>query len=1084
MKKTFSTRDVYHSGKPLPERRSSRGSSMALAPLRFVARMLGLLLHWFASSSSPKDFLRRCVLFCSAIIGIGILCGILWVTWLLITLPDVDDIGALFAAESTVITDRNGIELYRIHADEDRTLVPLSDIAGSVKLATIAIEDERFYERGCMDTRALLRVVLRMGKGGGGSTITRQLARNALDLKRESLVSRKFKELVLGCQLEDRYSKDKVIELYLNRIPYGHNAHGVEQAARIYFAKSASGLTLAESSILAALPQRPTYFSPYGRHVFTQLSETGEQRLKDGEILTSKDIQDADFWIGLIGEEFALTSSGTVLYQSEHGSGAFVGDTIIRKFRVGGRTDQVLANMEDMGFITDTEKQQALQELQTMTFQRARENIRAPHFVLWVREQISEEFSDSFDEGYLEQGGLHVVTTLDWGLQQSAEAIVREIGEHNMNLYDAHNAALVSVDPDNGHILAYVGNRDYWDEATDGNVDIARSPRQPGSSFKPFAYSAAFVNGYSPATVLYDVPTKIGDDEPENYDGAFLGPLTIRRALGGSRNIPAAKAFFLAGGEERIVGLVEQMGLSTPVKRRKELSAATGEPYEYGWPLALGAAETPLLEMAAGYSVFARGGTYIPLVSILRIEDRRGNILFESPSQPEQREVLDPRIAYMITSILSDPSVRPTQYWRDQLSIPHFATAAKTGTSNKCLRRDRFGACEDRKPDNTWTIGYTPELVTGVWAGNASGGALYPKASGLDTASHIWKRFMTSAHRALETEKNTFEVPLGLASTQISELSGDLASTCTPTKFRRAEFFREESTPTRFDSACVVAEVDKLTGLLASEECPAEAREEQSFFSPHSILPDRWPLWEEGVRAWANAASSGTGTLTVGTGGLITGSGLLAVLPLPLLPEETCRLSLTPGRLVKPTLSIVSPAKNGSASAPSFRPRIAYTVGHEVSEVRYEIDGLLMARGTNTDITPEIRLPRRFDTSGTHTLVVTLVDSYFNAVQKSVRFTFIEDKSGPSIQILEPGEGAMLTRGTTIRVRAEAQDREGGIDRVQFFLGPQLIRTVRREPYQVDMEITAPLGITKIRAVARDGARNESEAEIVVKVVE
>lgn len=916
---------------------------------------------------------------------------VLYFLFLLLTLPNVDDIGVLVAAESTIITDRNGVELYRIHGDEDRTFVPLAQISDYLKYATIAVEDERFYERGCFDPRAFLRAVLRnvfrvFGApwGQGGSTITQQFAKNALIGSRKKRITRKLREYLLSCRLERRYTKDQILEMYLNRIPYGYNVHGAEQAARTYFAKSSSGLTLAESAILAALPQLPSYYNPYGEHVRSRLSEEGERRFQAGKIRSATDLRDEDFWIGLIGQ----TGQPGVY--------------------IGGRTDQVLKNMEEQGFITEEEYRQALERLQILTFQRARENIRAPHFALSIREQVEQIFRNKFQAGFLEEGGLRITTTLDWQLQDAAEHIVQEVGAMNEDLYGAHNAALLAADRETGEILAYVGNRDYWDEANDGNVDIVQSPRQPGSSFKPFVYAAAFLNGFSPATVLYDVPLKIQEDEPDNFDLTFWGPLTIRRALGASRNIPAAQAYFLAGGEEAILSLTEEVGLVSPRRRKEKLTASQGRNYEYGWPLALGAVEVPLSEMVGGYLTFARNGKAIPFTSILRIADRHGNILYQAPAsaplhgatagRPEPlqgKDVLDPRVAYLVTSILSDESVRPTEYWRTQLSVPGFQTATKTGTSNKCLKRapaksdEVEGKCLELRADNNWTIGYTPEVIAGVWVGNASGGAMQPKASGLDTASHIWKPFMVAAHKRIPGSRTTFPVPPGIVSTEISELSGKLAAPCTPLAYRRAEMFLEGQAPKEFDDACGELEVDKLTGLLASEECPAEAREARSFFQPRSVFAGTRPEFEAAVQTWARDLSSGTGSIFVDPLGKPRGSGAFLPLPLPLVPTEECRLDLTPGRLTKPTLRILFPSEREPASFPLFQPRIEYTVGHAVAEVLYELDGKPVARAASgADLTPKIRLTRRFDPSGTHTLRVTLTDSYFNTVSDTVRFTF------------------------------------------------------------------------------------------------
>lgn len=897
---------------------------------------------------------------------------LLYLVFLWLTLPDIQDPRSLIASQSTVIVDRNGVELYRLFSDEDRTYITADRIPDHLEKAAIAIEDERFYERGCLDVRAIARVVLHLGRAGGGSTLTRQLARNALNLKNENVYSRKLKEFMLGCQMERRFTKDELLELYLNWIPFGSNAYGVEQASKAYFGISAEELTLGQSAVLASLPQRPTYYSPYGSHVHTQVSE---QVLKDvlaGRITKASDIDDGDVSIGLLGAN--IGSGSTIVY-------------------VGGRTDQVLQNMQEQGLITQQEHLVALETLESITFQPLREDIRAPHFVLWVRDQVDAMFTGTSEEGLLEQGGLRIETTLDWELQQIAEEVAAFHREDILNRFGAQNLALVSADAETREILAYIGNMDYGDTEHGGKIDMVHAPRQPGSSFKPFVYAAAFLRGYTPATVLYDVPTKIGDDVPQNFDGKFMGPLTMRYALGASRNIPAAKAFFLGGGEESILALVSNMGAVTPHIRRQELADERAEGFDYGWPLALGAAETPLYEMVQAFSTFAGAGVYKPLIAIHKITDKHGNLLFES--QQEEKEVLDPRIAYQITSILSDEQARPEAYWKSQLTVPGYETAAKTGTSNKCLERDeKNGNCKLLKPDNAWLLGYTPELVTGVWAGNADSSAMFDRGGGLNTASPVWKDFMVRAHRKLRSPATKFDVPDGMVRPQISLLSGQFPTECTPVESRRSDVFLRENPPTLQDPACKQLTIDKVTRLLASESCPKEAQESGSFLIATSILPDRWPDWEEGVQRWVKSQMEIWYATPNHSG---------AVIPLPIAPTDVCDISLTPGRAVQPEISILSPSEGGTVGYPVFNPQVRYEVGSSIREVLYEVDGKnLRTVTTEPFFETSVRVPRTVKEQGVHELRITLTDEYFNTVSDTVRFTF-GDRTSPARRPTSPG---------------------------------------------------------------------------------
>ncbi|MDD5041785.1 MAG: penicillin-binding protein [Candidatus Peribacteraceae bacterium] len=1025
---------------------SASGGGFLGAPLRFFRGLLRIFLPPSGTHKRFRRFVLRAGLF-------FVIAGVLYLTYLWFTLPDISDPKSLFAPQSTVITDRNGIELYRLFNEQDRTFVPGAQIPDSMKNAIIAIEDQRFYDRGCLDVRAMVRVVVQLGQAGGGSTLTRQLARNALDLKQENIVSRKFKEVILGCQMESKFSKNQLLELYLNWIPFGQNAYGIEQASRTYFARSASGLTLAQSAVLAALPQRPSYFNPYGSHVHTKVSGEIVRKILDGTITSAAAIPDEDVTIGLLGAH--IGTGATTIY-------------------IGGRADAVLKRMQELSMITEQQQLQALDDLETLTFQPMRDTIRAPHFVLWVRDQVEQLLGGQSEKGILERGGLKVTTTLDWRLQEIAEKIVANHREDILNRFGAHNIALVALDPQTRDVLAYVGNTDYSDEKDGGKIDMVQAPRQPGSSFKPIVYAAAFQQGYTPATILYDVTTKIGDDQPQDFDGKEMGLLTIRQALGASRNIPAAKAFFLAGGEQPILELARDLGAPAPLQRRNALAAPSGSgSFEYGWPLALGAAETPLMEMAEAYASIGDGGMYKPVVSILKVEDRKGALLYAPERGKDERQVLDPRIAYQITSILSDVSVRPSDYWKTQLSVAGYASAAKTGTSNKCLEWQDKNTCKLRKPDNAWVLGYTPGLVAGVWSGNANSSAMYENGGGLNTSSPVWKEFMDRAHRILVPAQKEFMPPPGIIQPQISMLSGELPTACTPIQFRRADVFLEERPPLLQDPACAQLVVDKVTHLLASDACPQEAQESGSFLVAKSILADRWPTWEEGVQTWVRQQMDLWYATPDHSG---------SILPLPVAPTAKCDPSLTPGRLDQPTLTILSPDQNGSVTYPAFRPRLSYRVGSPVREIRFAIDGKRVAVRTAAPFDEPLRVPRSINEDGLHRFEVTLIDEYYNTVTSTVSFRFGEGGTGISITFSEPGGDTSIALGESLSMRADVRDQDGALKYVQFYLDDLLLTTKPKEPFALTYGVTVSPGTYRLRAVATDLTGKTTEDSLSLTV--
>ncbi len=1021
-----------------------------------LGRLVNALARWtgagYRKATQPRSARGWKTIILKVLAALFILgASVLLILWF--TLPNINDPATMFPSQSTVILDRNGIELYRLFSEQDRTYVHGDQINPLAKKATIAIEDARFIERsGCLDvigfTRAALsQIAPSMFVRSGGSTLTQQFAKNAL-VGRQRSILRKVRELMLACQLEHHYNKDELLELYLNWIPYGLNAYGIEQASRNYFGTSAKDLTLAKSAVLAGLLQRPTYFNPYGPHRYTMVSDGAKKKINAGEITAVSQIPDAQIKIGLIGH--AAGSGTTAIY-------------------VGGRTDQVLKNMLDQKMITMDDYNKALSDLKTLSFAPERQNIRAAHFVLGIQKEVEDLLG--IDDRILEQGGLRITTTLDWTLQQAAEKVVTAHRDDIHKRFGANNAALVSLAPVTHQVLAYVGNSDFNDNDHEGKIDMAKAPRQPGSSFKVFTYLAAFEQGYGPGSVVYDVKTKFGEDQPENYDGTYWGLTTMRYALGGSRNIPAVKAFFLGGGEEAVLAMASRMGVTAPADQRAQLRKDTPD-FSYGWPLAIGAAEVPLMQMVQGYATIADGGLFRPTSDLLKVTDKAGNLLYQPKEVPAQ-QVIDARLAAEITSILSDVNARPNDYWKSILSVPGVDAAAKTGTSNKCLERDTKKSCTLRRPESTWTMGFTPNLITGVWAGNATSQSLFDKADGLTTASPMWHDFMVSAQSKIKDAKTSFPVTDHLTHPLLSRLSGKLASACTPVALQQPDVALEELTPTEPDPACVLLKVDKVTGLLSSPSCPADAVEEQAFFVPRSELPDRWPLWEQGVQDWANQQMISWNARPDHSGSL---------LPLPLPPTKECDPLLTPGRDNKPTIELLAPTPNSMIPFPVFSPVIRIDTKAPIQQVTFSIDGKELRTFTEAPFTGILRAPHFIDQTIEHTLTATVTDQYFNTATATVSFRFGTDAKLPHVSILSPTDGSVAIVGTPLQISADATD-DSGIDRVEFYLDDTLLTVKRASPYQVSYPLKATLGAHTVKVTARDSAGNEGSDAVTIKVV-
>jgi len=582
-------------------------------------------------------------------------------------LPSKNNVGSVYNAESTKMYDRTGtVVLYDIYDVQKRTVVSYDDIPGYVRDATIVAEDDNFYQHFGIDVTGIIRgVVLKPLSGEraqGGSTITQQFIKNALFTPRQGVAPRspwrKVKEAILAIELEWKYSKDDILTFYLNQIPYGSSAYGVETASQTYFEKSVRDVTVGEAALLAALPNAPSYY------------------------LNNPDQLEA-------------------------------------------RRQYVLTRMHDLGYITEDQYVEAKNE--KIAVSETYTGITAPHFVLEVRSQLEEKYGTAF----VEQGGLKIITTLDATAQRVAEEAVSQWEGRNTN-YRAQNAALTAIDPYTGQVLAMVGSKDYFNEDIDGNVNVAMRPNQPGSSFKPFAYAEAFRKGYTPDTILYDVPTEFNPScpasatggvggnggacyHPKNYDLAYYGPMRMKEALAQSRNVPAVKTLYLAGVKDT-VELATEMGITTLT-----------DPDRYGLALVLGGGDVTLLEETAAFGVFATRGTRNNPAFILEVRDNSGEIL-EEFSQ-DSKEVLESEIADQITYALSVNEFRaPVFGSQNYLNIPGLAVAAKTGTTQEY--RD------------AWTVGYTPSISVGVWVGNNDNSPMAGGADGSVVAAPIWNTFM------------------------------------------------------------------------------------------------------------------------------------------------------------------------------------------------------------------------------------------------------------------------------------------------------------------------------------------------------
>lgn len=722
-------------------------------------------------------------------------------------LPGIDELKNISISQNTQILDRKGEILHNIQGEENRKYVAIADISPHLIKATIAIEDDQFYAHPGFDLPAIAKSVVGeiFGIGGrrGGSTITQQFVKNYF-LSRERTYSRKLKELILAVKIERALSKDEILELYLNKIPYGNNAYGIQQAAKVYFNKDAKDLDLSESAILAALPQAPSYYSPYGPRRYTGLEKQfSVEDLAARPIKAMTDLEENEYIRGLLGKTYEL-ADGSKVY-------------------LLGRSDLVLRRMRDLSLVNEEEFTAAEKNLATaIEFTPHAQSFTAPHFIFYVREYLEKKYGKEI----VEQGGLKVTTTLDREWQLKAEELVKKQAEINRANYDADNAALLATNPRTGEILAMVGSADFFNKEINGQVNITDRELQPGSSFKPFVYATAFLNRYSPATAVYDTPTKFGLSEQsmQNFDGKFYGPMSLRSALALSRNIPAVKTLYLAGGETAVVAQARAMGLES-----------LKDDGSYGVSLALGTGKVKLTELLTGYGVFANNGKKVPLTPILKVENAAGEIL-EEWREPNSEQVLDEQVAYLINNVLSDPAM----HLGSRLRISGQTIATKTGTANKKTTEGKI------LPSNGWTIGYTPSLVVGTWAGNTNGHAMKANASGYSNAAPIFNEFLQFALKDKPAEP--FSIPAGIKHLTVSSASGLLPSPDTPPNQVRSEVFASFAVPVDADDRFYKVNIDKMSQRIATEHTPSYLVETR-YYRVHKDALDN-EQWQEGIASF------------------------------------------------------------------------------------------------------------------------------------------------------------------------------------------------------------------------------------------
>lgn len=832
-------------------------------------------------------------------------------------------------AQSTKIYDRTGEELlYEIHGEEKRTLVKIDEVPQSVILATISAEDRQFYEHQGINLRGLLRAIYKdifHGKFEGGSSITQQLVTNALlsrGTTKWQMAKRKMREWILAYQIEKKFSKEEILQMYLNEVPYGSNAYGIEAAAKTFFGKSVKDVSLAESALIAALPNAPTRYSPYG-------------------------------------------SNQDKMYE---------------------RQKWILRTMRDEKYITEDEYEQAVSE--ELVFKSKDQGIAAPHFVMYVKEYLSEKYG----EQTLEQGGLKITTTLDLYKQKIAEEIITEKTEEYPKKYNANNAALLALDPKTGQILAMVGSRDYYNDEIDGQVNVTTRSRQPGSSFKPIVYAAAFAKGYTPDTVLWDVVTRFKnypkDYEPHNYHDDENGPVTIKKALAGSLNIPAVKTIYLTG-IGNVLDFADNLEYTT-LKDRSRFSLS----------LVLGGGEVKMIEHLNAFSAFAREGIWKPTAAILKVENSDGKILEKFKLKEEKK--FDAQIARLINNILSDNETRAYAFGANNyLTLAKRPVVAKTGTTNDY--RD------------AWTLGYTPSLAVGVWVGNNDFTKMKRRAAGGTVAAPIWHAFMK---RVLgDTPIESFKEP-------------------EPIEVEKPVLNGEYKIP-------YIVKIDKVSGKLATELTPSAYIEEKTFYGFHNVLyylnkddpqgggdsrqDAQFNNWEESVQRWVKEQAEKETPEEE--------NPYIVELP-PTEYDDTHTIEN------QPTVYFSSPANNATITNRNFSASVNYSVpSGEPKKVKYYLDGKLLKMITRPPFT-DFNYYFSKVANGFHTLKAELYDEKGNFGVDEITLNLLFDIQPITVQWLGPLSGSSFAlTNLPISLNIKVSDHTQ-IQKIEFFSNNKPIETI------------------------------------------
>ena len=793
-------------------------------------------------------------------------------------LPPVESIKNMSIAQTSIIYDKDWWELYKIFK-ENRTYVDYKNISQNMVNALVAWEDQRFWTTPGFDLIWIARATLNWiftWDFRGTSWLSQQLMKVTY-LTSERSLERKVKEFYLSWKLNKVFDKEKIVELYLNKIFFWSNAYWVEQASKTFFGINSSELDILQSSILASLPKAPSWLSPYNHndrlmgypliYVWWDIENKSvlltKNDIEDNKLFLSKLVKfidnlqlkriknnalicgvnkeyikpwtfrvDGDWCVTLWFDELLNFLNAIIIVDWEY----------TLEYQTW-RKDYILWRMLEDNYIDFDVYKKALLDSFGFEFQKYKSNIKYPYFVMYIKEYLENKYWKEI----VEQGWFRIFTTLDSKLQDEAESLIEKYWEINETKFWAKNSALIAIDNENGWILSMVGWRDYFDLENGWNNNMTTSRLQPGSTFKPFAYALAIANNpiWSKSPV-YDLKTSFpGGYIPNNFDWEFVWKMNISTALNNSRNIPAIKMFYMAGWEENIISFMEKLWVKTLRNFKEEYKKNHNwKEYSYSAPMALWTGLMTPLELAWAYATFANMWVNKWINPIIRIEDRKWNIIENRDAEKIKKsseESISPALAYIMNSILSDTETRPA-FWNTYLSLGNRKIAAKTGTSTKQYTENWNKVIA---PRNLWTIWYTPQITTVVWVWNTSGKELYLNWNWLEWAGPIMRDYMKFAHKDLPVKG--WSRPLWVKTLNVSNVSWLLPSKDFPEEFLVSSNFL--NAPTEYDNSLKYIEVDSLCNWKVTKNTPDSAIRKWYLLNFHSLNPAQIN-WESAVQAW------------------------------------------------------------------------------------------------------------------------------------------------------------------------------------------------------------------------------------------